>query len=335
MSDSVFADVSVREILETLFKAEVFEHWCAGKSTFTLHGYGYDDPGVPGKFKIHAVDNRGRTLRGGAFYDDAQIVESGIQLAVSEQVLDERTDDEKARDTSLDLAHRIESLYSWVSADSESAAAYVLAQIMLPQDQSEWRNALIFAAEDTRFTSESDQRDLAKALHDLAAEMRDSPQANDELAVYSAIRRYASLIEVDELPTLVEFLTQGSEIDTRLVASQSVSAILERSLISGDRRRFMSLADRLYVMIDKLVDSDVLTPGELSAIAEEAICALAALSDPRIDNVIARLASLDWPWFMDQLRSRVSLFLNESGDAGLDADAIPHGIRELEVFLRC
>ena len=104
-------------------------------------------------------------------------------------------------------------------------------------------------------------------------------------------RRGASLIDSTKVDQLLAFLIPGT-VDTRAVALQSIAKMYEAK---PPDRVPVPVADRVYRFAERFLDPDVFMPGEPSLIARNAIYALAAMGDQRLESVLAAVHSLGRP----------------------------------------
>jgi hypothetical protein len=222
-----------------------------------------------------------------------------------------------ACNASESVKDRIDALHEWVVADNDSAACFILSELTKEQPNDEWLTSLVFAAEDVRFAGQEQQQQAANGLRAIGLESRQRSDITSEQAVYSAVRRFASLTPEENADDLTDFLTHRGDIDTRLIALQCVSYIFEAKP-PYTAASVRSLRDRLFSLASKFLDTDILVPGETSAIAEQVVVGLAATGDDRLDTCIAKVKSLGVPWFADvvhrNLKSLCNTWLSEDPD---------------------
>lgn len=165
----------------------------------------------------------------------------------------------------------------------------------------EWRAAIVFAAEDSHFSE-----DLREAIGDkllrIAAEMRRQADGDDKV-VWAALRRGASLLPSSKAYRFLEFLAPGSSIDTRAVALQCIARSYE---LEPPDCAPQEVADRVYRFAERFLDPDVFTAGDPSLIARNAIYALAALGDGRLNYILGCLRNLGKPWMIRRVRDELS-----------------------------
>jgi hypothetical protein len=217
---------------------------------------------------------------------------------------------EIARDELQGTAARTDDLWAWIGLDNDSAAAFILEQLERDDFPDDWRYAIVFAAEDVRFISEQQQQRACHTLRELALELRATPTAKLDRVVWSALRRFGSLVPATQAGRLLEFLEHTGPIDTRLVALQCIGSVFSLAP-PGDCCSLGGLADRVFQIADKVLDPDVLVAGETSAIAAEAFYALAALGDCRLAALVHRLKDFGGDWIsLGFLRQRLAAMLD-------------------------
>ena len=168
----------------------------------------------------------------------------------------------------------------------------------------DFRDALVFLSEEAQFHQQSDREALGDILRSIANENIRGRRPNSEQVVWAAVRRYASLLPQERIDELLPFLTHSGCIDARLVALQGILSAFEFNPAASSE--LPRLRDRVYEIAVKLIDADVLTPGDTSAILELSICSLLALSDPRFEDCMQRVQELNWPWLTSQILRGVS-----------------------------
>lgn len=279
--------------------------WISGIVTRDLYAFAYPDEEDPGSYRVRGYDTRGRRMEGSAKYIDSQAeppqgISNDLASAISEGMVDERDARDIVQDPSAPTEERIEALQEWTFLDNDAAAAFILNELETGEMPADWRNALIYAAEDARVTNEREQPRLCNRLRELALDLRQRSEPHLERVVWTAVRRFASLIPEERARDLVDFLHQKGQVDTRLVALQGVVHIFEAAPPDslGD---LQPLADRIFQLSSKLIDPDIMTAGETSAIAEKGMHALAALGDPRLEDCLSKLDSLSWQWLSRQV----------------------------------
>lgn len=279
---------------------------------FPAIGLYYPNPEKPGSYRWTGFDDNRRRLEA----DDVKYVDSQAESPSAAIESDSSREMESNATPAVDAVtayeglvrnpatpyeDRVTALQQWIIVDNDAAAQFVAEELQRGDLTAGWRNMLIYAAEDVRFPNEGDQRRVCRRLRELALELRNDTTAGIEQVVWSALRRFASLVPEDEAGSLIEFLNHRSVVDTRLAGLQSILCVFEITP-PRDPTSLGGLADRVYGLAIKLIDPDVMTPGETSAIAEQAVHALAALGDSRVRDCLERLRRLGWDWLTHQVR---------------------------------
>ncbi len=190
-------------------------------------------------------------------------------------------------------------LYSPLRSD---ALAYLACELSRADIRPpEWRDAAVFAAEDTHFPPEL-REGAGEALLNIALTLRNQP-SGPEKVVWSALRRAASLLPTRKADRLLAFLAPNGTVDTRSVALQCVSRMYEAEPPSSVP---LAVADRAYRFAERFLDPDVFTPGEPSVIARNALSALAAVGDQRLGDALAAVRALGRSWLIRRVRDELS-----------------------------
>lgn len=197
------------------------------------------------------------------------------------------------------LDERIEALHEGLTQDPVFLAPYVVSALEEQNLPQEWLDALVFAAEELQFRGAYLRYRLKNRLHRLALQLKDEEtDGSRERVVWSALRTWMSMIELEELPHLAPFLKRGKAVDTRLVVLKGLPRIFADTPPS---QAYPALADRAAELAIAYLHPDVLTPGPNSAMAQAAIHALAVLGDERTADILDQLLALDKLWLTQQL----------------------------------
>jgi hypothetical protein len=201
------------------------------------------------------------------------------------------------------------------SVHHDPAIEYLAAELDRNDLAAEWQDTLVFMAERVHFPANLRPR-IGERLLAIAGELCAQPDGNAKV-VWSALRRAASLLPADQVDRLVPFLTHDGSVDTRAVALQGVARVFEAGPPMSPPA---AVTDRAADFASKIIDRDVLTPGEVSVVGRNAVAALAATGDPRLQFAINRVSALGRPWLTRRVRDE----LTEIGKAwkrrGIPAD---------------
>jgi len=245
-------------------------------------------------------------------YDDAQTLEdSGTPSATEEPPKLVRDDapeardcDTLARDSQVNAQERAGALREWIATDDHAASTFIADELCRTDLPSEWREALVFAAEDAHFPTRELQDRVCGALRGIALELRTSSQPGIEQVVWSALRRFGSLVDSQAVDQFREFLSPAGYVNTRLLALQGVLRVFERRPPDAPES-LTHLANRTLDIAAKLLDPDVFVSGETSAIATQAVLVLCVLGDRRSLECVERAKALGRRWVIGKLREQL------------------------------
>lgn len=226
-----------------------------------------------------------------------------------------------ANDENASTDDRIAALGQWMANHLSAASVLILTELHKSDLSEDWRDAIIFAAENAHFVTPEQQRKACSRLRELARRLRHGRKAGTEHVVWSAMRRFASLLPPEEAGSLLEFLDRVGSVDTRMVALQCVARVFEAAP-PADTAAIETLARRVAELADKFLDPDVFSGGENSGIARWAVIALAALGNPGLPDTLKRVQSLDKKWFSVRVEQDLRDLIDAWSDGGTpDSDA--------------
>ena len=212
------------------------------------------------------------------------------------------------RDESVATQRRLEAIHELLDTDREAAIVHVAEELAREAAPEDWRNALVFLAEDVHFPTE--HRQIVKdSLLRIAHSLRKSNKTGADRVVWSAIRRASSLLTPLEVNLLVPFLEREGVVDARSVALRCVEKLFLPAP-PVDPESVRRVGDRAHVLASKLLDPDVFRAGEDALLALSAVCALAAIGDTRLGDVLGLAANLNRRWLKLQLRTRLETLRN-------------------------
>jgi hypothetical protein len=214
-----------------------------------------------------------------------------------------------ANDEHASTEDRIAALGEWMANDLRTASVYILGELHRSDLSDDWRDALVFAAENAHFVTSDQQSRARSRLRELARDLRHGRKAGTDHAVWSAMRRFASLLPPEEANSLLEFLDRAGSVDTRMVGLQCVARVFEAAP-PADVASVEPLAGRVTELAEKFLDPDVFSGGENSGIARCAVVALAALGSPRLTDAMKHVESLDKSWFSVRVKQDLQTLLD-------------------------
>jgi len=209
----------------------------------------------------------------------------------------------------LPPSDRVRALQECLLEDNTRAVGIIVDELCLDDVPDEWRNAIVFAAENVHFKAPGQQSRVCSRLRELALELREVSQAGTEHVVWSAMRRFSSLMPTEEANDLIEFLDRKGVVDTRMVALQSIARMFQAAPPS-DAAAFEPLVRRVAEYAEKFLDPDVFAGGENSSIARNAVFALAALGSPKLQECAARVNALGRRWLSFQIQRQLQELLD-------------------------
>ena len=221
---------------------------------------------------------------------------------------------------------RVQALQECLLADNSRAVDLIVDELDRDDVPADWCDALVYAAENVHFKDPNQQAKVRSRLRELALELRETSRAGVEHVVWSALRRFSSLLPGEEANDLLEFLDRKGVVDTRMVALQCVSRVFHAGPPS-DPAAFEPLAGRVAEYGKKFLDPDVFAGGENSSIARNAVLALAALGSPRLEGCVNWVNTLSRRWLSRQVRRQ----LQELLDTWKDHDAGSEGSPTFEI----
>ena len=213
---------------------------------------------------------------------------------------------DRAKDESLPAHERVAALSELTALEDRTAADYVAAQLDKDTPLEDWQNALVFLAEQIAYPAAERSR-IGERLLSIATRLRASTKAGTDKVVWSAMRRAATLLPPDP-NRFVAFLDRKGAVDTRATALRCIQRMFEPAP-PASQDAFRGVADRVDVFASKFLDPDVFAGGENALIGQNAIYALAALGDSRVEQAAARARSLCRRWMNRQLKTGLQQIL--------------------------
>ncbi len=211
------------------------------------------------------------------------------------------------RDPVSRVSRRLDALQTLLESDPVAAVEFVVDELSRDDLAEGWRDALVFLVEDIHLPEPLRQR-VGDRLLAIAASLRGSAKLGVEKVVWSALRRAASLLPPAQAERFLPFLDCPSLVDTRSVALRCLERVFEPAPpVEG--HLVTALRERVTQFAFKFLDPDVFAGGENALIAQNAVCALAALGDPRLGGVIDRVNQLGRSWMNRQVRARLEHLL--------------------------
>ncbi|HLN31696.1 MAG TPA: hypothetical protein VK395_28405 [Gemmataceae bacterium] len=220
------------------------------------------------------------------------------------------------RDASAAPVNRADALAELLRSSRATEAIKFLADELAFEDLSaDWRDVLVFAAESVHFPP--DLRSMVgDRLLDIAAKLRREPEGRDTI-VWCALRRGASLLPPDRIERLLPFLDAGGSVETRSVALKCIVRVFEPAPPPAVPVR---ISDRANAFATKLLDPDVFTPGDVSVAARNAVAALAAIGDARLNQAVEKVIALARPFLIRRVRDELARLRSAWRDRSVAAE---------------
>lgn len=197
-----------------------------------------------------------------------------------------------ARDPRISAAERARCLLELGEREAHQLEQDAGAELKLPsfliqeldgQPEPAWRDALLAVSEWTQVPGSDDRRRLERAVLAQARVLRD---AGAQAPLWSALRRYATLIEPAQVVELLAFLSDDRPL-THQATLQCIQTVfsLEPPPPAVDLR---ALIDRVHQLARTYLSAGA--DAATAAIAVNAYRAAALLGDPAIDELTEQLA---------------------------------------------
>lgn len=332
-----------KEKLERLFNQAVTKQLGMSFTAKEARGYvDYDDES-PGKFIIYLLTSTGVESYLGARLSLGSDAQSGAlndpdERACAAEIESWNNDSEvpattlwsRLSDESTNAARRLDALQKLLASDTDATVSWVAEELAREDLSDEWRNGLVFLAEDIHFPVSLRQR-LGERLLAIAMQLRPSTKAGIDKVVWSAMRRAFSLLPPDP-GRILPFLERQGSVDTRSVALRCIERLFEPGPPSNSKE-LEPVADRVKDFAFKFLDPDVFAGGENALIAQNAVCALASLGDPRLGEALRDVKILGRRWLNRPIRVRLEQLLAGWRSRGGTVETNP-AFRNLEEQLR-
>ena len=175
------------------------------------------------------------------------------------------------------------------------------SQFWSQEQDLEEKATFILAVEKSQFTNPQVRQAVKSQLRTAAEMLWHTQDRRWEPIVWSAIRRYASMLLRPEVGTLGEFLDWTGAIDARQVTLQAIQNVFAVAPPpTGNEWR--DLGDRVFQISKAALRPARLSPGKPAALAMNAVAAVAAVGDERLQECVQTVRAWDQPWFSRQVR---------------------------------
>jgi hypothetical protein len=259
---------SLREQLQELISATLAESITARE---IQGGYVDLDEECPDKYVLYVLTKGGFERYIGAKKVPGKVPPSGRidearvqprQLAIAREKADRETNLKalwsKTRDDGCSPEDRLLALRDLLRL-SEAVPQFVATELMRDDVAEDWRDVLVFFAEDLHFPNDL-RRGVGERLLFLASTLQHSARAWADRVAWAAMRRAATMLPPEPGRYLI-FLDRRGVVDTRSVAMRCIQRMFEKSP-PEDVRPINGIADRIVEFAMKFLDPDVFTGGE-------------------------------------------------------------------------
>ena len=182
-----------------------------------------------------------------------------------------------------------DALEELVAREDPFLAPHVAEMLRAKDLAHDTRCALVLAAEQAHSYEVDVRRALTDGLLSAAIALRD---AGEGRPLWAAIRRYASLVPVEEVDALLSFLRDEDLRMTKQATFQAIQNIFTVDS-SGKSPAVAALRARVHALAEELIAPSLVAKDGGTALALEAFCAAAALRDSEIDSLEKRVDACD------------------------------------------
>lgn len=183
---------------------------------------------------------------------------------------------------------RTEALNALVAEGDPALAAWLADELDIEDHPAPWLDALVFAAERTAFEDPALRERVISALYRIAQSLKATER---DAPLWSAIRRYASMVPVASADTLLVFLNRDERTTTLQVALQGISRIFETAPRDCETAR-VRLRARVHALAAERIKPARVHGSEDAALCFACFEAALHLEDPEVDEVHRWLESL-------------------------------------------
>jgi hypothetical protein len=191
----------------------------------------------------------------------------------------------------LFLAASLARVFSVAMKAVESLLDAVLRENAL-DDLASLSEAL-WALELAEIDDPADRERLAPALFDLAVKLRDDARARATPTLWSALRRFATVVSASAAEQLLAFLREEDDADARQLALQCVQTVFFLRGAASDEAT--ALTERVRQLHDLYLRADILIDPKMRALAANAAVALSALAPDSAVAIARRVHELARP----------------------------------------
>lgn len=254
--------------------------------------------------RIHLLDDRIDRLvyhLYGLSREEITLIERSLAIkspsaASTNQDLEARTSEELWATVDRNVRDEMwrASLTELVEREDPGVASYVANELHCPDLAPEARAALVLAAERAQCFDPTTRAALKAGLLAHAVALRDATEGRP---LWAAIRRFASLVPIDESDELLSFLRDEDAHATKQAALQAIQSIFTTE-VAPESRAVIRLRERVHSLAATLLTPACVTQPANASLALQAFCAAASLADPKLPALAALFVEIQRPYLI-------------------------------------
>jgi hypothetical protein len=193
------------------------------------------------------------------------------------------------------------ALLELVAEEHRDLPAFLADEFERLEGSLDWKSLLVVVAERLKILEERNRAIIRRGLHRAAEDFLRTGDDYWSTIIWSAIRRYASMLPPDEAISLDTFLKWDDKaIETRIVSLIAVQTVFfnEPPLYEKYVR---GIGDTVFAIASGAFGPEEPVPGDPAALAQECIYALAAIGDQRIRQCASWAIRWRKRWFTEQV----------------------------------
>lgn len=163
-----------------------------------------------------------------------------------------------------------------------------------PKMEEQWRDTLLYAAEQTQFVDPQQRRAVARLLLEHARTLRDRPVSAPQHPMWAALRRYATMIPAERVCDFLEFLRAQDTPLTKQAALQCIQRVfsIEPPPEGLDLR---ALREQVHALALRHLTPAHATTAEDRSLAVNAFRTALTLDDPEALELLNALVAMEMP----------------------------------------
>lgn len=199
----------------------------------------------------------------------------------------------------VDQRHRMQCLRELAQRRDNALPEYLAQQLAAelhagPQADASWQEALLLAAERTQFVDAALRSKVQELLLEHARLLREHTGGRAQQPLWTALRRYATMIPATRVGDFLEFLRDADAPLTRQVALQGIQSVF--SLMPPAAGLAVApLRERVHALALHYLQPERTNTSENRTLAVNAFRAALALDDPDAPALLEALVQLREP----------------------------------------